>query len=65
MAKIITDLKNYEWRNKSIPGIENAKPVDWALFRVPVVTKEELEDFDRFILESRREGTDLDDDSCE
>ncbi len=54
MAKIITDLKNYKWHNKPIPGTENAKPTNWDVFLTPVATKEEVEVLNREIDERRR-----------
>ena len=54
MAKIITDLKNYKWHNKPIPGIENAKPFPWHKYPTGLATDEEVAAFNKEIDDRRK-----------
>ena len=64
MAKII-DPDDYVPHNLPIPGIENAKPIDWSTWPKDFVTEEEVEDFNRMIQEMRKEKTRSIEDKCD
>ena len=53
---MIIDPDNYEPHNLPIPGIDQAKPIDWTKYPSGLVTVEEVREFDQMLKEMREES---------